>query len=75
MNKLFIRSLTEQIPIEIIYMAEHHNPTKRKIIIKKMNLDTVVAYCFLRKQFRTFRIECILAAYPLIDLQHRSLSQ
>ncbi len=75
MNKLFTRSLTEQLPIEIIYIASTNKPTKRKIIIKKMNLDTVVAYCFLRKQFRTFRIECILAAYPLINLQSRSHSQ
>ncbi|XXM73841.1 hypothetical protein ACQ0QQ_08135 [Lysinibacillus sphaericus] len=66
MNKLLNRSLTEQSPVEIIYMADPDKTTKRKVIIKKVNVDSVTAYCFLRKQLRTFRVDCILAAYPLI---------
>ncbi|NQD68265.1 hypothetical protein HP456_20360 [Bacillus haikouensis] len=66
MNKLLIRSLNEQFPIEIIYMAPHQQLTKRKIIVKRVNLDSIVSYCFLRKQLRTFRVEHILAAYPLL---------
>jgi predicted DNA-binding transcriptional regulator YafY len=73
-NKLFIRSLTEQSPIEIIYMAQHKQSTKRKIIVKKMNLDSIVAYCFLRKQFRTFRIEYILAVFPVKGFYERHSS-
>jgi predicted DNA-binding transcriptional regulator YafY len=73
-NKLFIRSLTEQSPIEIIYLAQHNQSTKRKIIVKKINLDSIVAYCYLRKQFRTFRIEHILAVYPVINFYERHSS-
>jgi predicted DNA-binding transcriptional regulator YafY len=74
MNKLLIRSLTEESPIEIIYMAQHNQSTKRKIIVKKINLDSIVAYCFLRKQLRTFRIEHILAVYPVIGYYERHSS-
>jgi predicted DNA-binding transcriptional regulator YafY len=65
MNNLLNRSLKEQSPLEIIYMAVPDRTTKRKVIIKKVNVDSVTAYCFLRKQLRTFRIDCILAVYPL----------
>ncbi|OIU72470.1 hypothetical protein [Rossellomorea aquimaris] len=74
MNKLLIRSLTEQSPVEIIYMADPDKTTKRKVIIKKVNVDSVTAYCFLRKQLRTFRIDCILAAYPLMKHNDRFFS-
>jgi predicted DNA-binding transcriptional regulator YafY len=66
MNKLLRRSLNEHFPIEIIYIAQHNQLTKRKIIVKRVNPDSIVAYCFLRQQLRTFRVEHILAAYPLL---------
>jgi predicted DNA-binding transcriptional regulator YafY len=71
MNKLLRRSLTEQTPIEIIYMTAHCNTTKRKVIIKKVNMDSVTTYCFLRKKLRTFRLDCILAAYPTMKYKER----
>jgi predicted DNA-binding transcriptional regulator YafY len=67
MSKLLTRSLIEQSPIEIIYMPHHNQLSKRKITVKKVNFDSIIAYCFLRQQFRTFRLEHILAAYPLLN--------
>lgn len=64
MNGLFKRSIEEHIPIEIIYLAKNQQLSQRKLIVKEINGDTVRAYCLLRKQVRTFRLENILSIMP-----------
>ncbi|HJV32176.1 MAG TPA: hypothetical protein VJ558_08255, partial [Bacillales bacterium] len=64
MNGLFHRSIDEHIPLEMIYLSENQQLSQRRLIVKEINADTIRAYCLLRKQMRTFRIENILSICP-----------
>ena len=67
MNDL-VRSLNEQIPVDIIYMSNHHIFTKRRILVKSMDEHYIRAYCYKRKLYRTFKKEQILST----QLSYRS---
>jgi hypothetical protein len=64
MNNLFERSKNENLPLEIIYLSDDHQFSKRKLIVKEINDEYIRAYCLLRKQMRTFRVENILSIMP-----------
>jgi predicted DNA-binding transcriptional regulator YafY len=64
MNSLFLRSINEKLPLEIIYLSEDHQFSQRKLIVKEINDDYIRAYCLLRKQMRTFRVDNILSILP-----------
>lgn len=53
--------------VDIMYMAKDNTITKRRIKLIKMIGDTVQAYCFTRHAKRTFNIESILAAQPIMN--------
>ncbi|GGH81074.1 hypothetical protein JOD43_002429 [Pullulanibacillus pueri] len=46
--------------LEIIYLDASNSMSQRKIRIIKQNASLVIAYCYTRKQIRTFYIENIL---------------
>ncbi|WP_026559914.1 hypothetical protein [Bacillus sp. J37] len=62
MNYFFTQSLEQNHPITIIYIAKDRSITQRKIIVKKVTKSTLIAYCLLRRQIRTFSIDHILSA-------------
>jgi predicted DNA-binding transcriptional regulator YafY len=64
MNGLIQRSIEDHLPLEMIYLSESKQLSQRKLIVKEMDGDTIRAYCLLRKQMRTFRIENILSILP-----------
>lgn len=64
MERLLSRAQNEKTPIEIIYMSSQHTFTKRKVIVNMVQPQYVYAYCFLRKQYRRFKIANILSAMP-----------
>jgi predicted DNA-binding transcriptional regulator YafY len=64
MDGLLIRSIQENIPLEMIYLAENHKLSQRKLIVKEVNNDYIRAYCLLRRQIRTFKRENILSIKP-----------
>jgi predicted DNA-binding transcriptional regulator YafY len=64
MNNLFLKSKNENLPLEIIYLSEDQQFSQRKLIVKEINDDYILAYCLLRKQMRTFRVENILSIMP-----------
>jgi predicted DNA-binding transcriptional regulator YafY len=55
-------SLENQVPIDIIYFSKCGEFSHRKVLVKKINAEKVVAYCYLRKQIRTFSLEHVLSA-------------
>ncbi|RTR30044.1 hypothetical protein EKG37_14190 [Robertmurraya yapensis] len=65
MDRLLLRSLNEQIPVEMIYLSSTNQFTKRKIVVSHINDTTIRAYCYLRKQSRLFKIENILSVMVL----------
>jgi len=64
MNGLFLRSLEEKVPLEIIYLSADQQLSQRKCIVKEVNDEYIRAYCLLRRQMRTFRVDHILSAMP-----------
>lgn len=64
MDALFLRSIEENIPLEMIYLSETNELSQRKLIIKEVNEEYIRAYCLLRRQVRTFRRNNILSIMP-----------
>lgn len=64
MDGLFLRSIEENIPLEMIYLSGNRRLSQRKLIVKEVNNEYIRAYCLLRKQMRTFRRENILSIMP-----------
>lgn len=60
-KKILIRALKEEKRLEIIYESGGVF-TQRKIKIIDLEDSTATAYCYLRKQKRTFKIKQILSA-------------
>ncbi len=74
LNTFLMRSLMDQRPIEIIYMTPRLQCTKRRILVKKVEKEYIMAYCFLREDIRRFNIRDILASSPLLPYQNRTIS-
>ncbi|MDP4161771.1 MAG: hypothetical protein Q8906_08280 [Bacillota bacterium] len=64
MNGLLQRSITDHLPVDIIYLSAAQKLSQRTLLIKEIDGSTVRAYCLLRKEMRTFRLENILSAMP-----------
>ena len=54
-------SMINSRPVEIIYNGEKEF-SQRKIKVVQIQEDTIVAYCYLRKGRRKFKIDHILSA-------------
>ncbi|MDZ5470393.1 hypothetical protein SM124_01395 [Bacillus sp. 31A1R] len=67
MKRLFLRSVEENLPLEMIYLSSSNQITQRRIIVREINEFTIRAYCHLRKQTRLFKIENILSLMPLTN--------
>ncbi|MGG3469862.1 hypothetical protein ABES02_20545 [Neobacillus pocheonensis] len=73
MEGLFVRSIEENIPLEMIYLAENKELSQRTLIVKEVTEEYIRAYCLLRKQIRTFKRENILSIMPETRPKNRFL--
>ena len=73
MDGLLIRSIEENIPLEMIYLAENQKLSQRKLIVIEVNDEYIRAFCLLRKQIRTFKRENILSIMPEASSKKRFL--
>ncbi|RHW43258.1 hypothetical protein D1B31_00845 [Neobacillus notoginsengisoli] len=64
MNGMLLRSMEENMPLEVIYLSKKNELTQRKMIIRAIRGNDVYAYCLLRNKLRTFKLENILSARP-----------
>jgi predicted DNA-binding transcriptional regulator YafY len=64
MDGLLLRSIEENIPLEMIYLSRDQQISQRKLLVKEVNEEYIRAYCLLRKQVRIFRKENILSIMP-----------
>ncbi|MGX6442214.1 WYL domain-containing protein [Neobacillus sp. K501] len=64
MEGLLLRSIEEKMPLEMIYLSEDNQISQRKLLVKEVNNEYILAYCLLRKQIRTFKRENILSIMP-----------
>lgn len=67
MRKTLERAVRFGESLEVMYMAKDGSISKRRIKVLHMHKDTCVAYCFLRKAKRTFLIDNVLAAVPVLE--------
>ncbi|WP_449622523.1 hypothetical protein [Robertmurraya sp. Marseille-Q9965] len=72
MDRLLLRSLNEQIPVEMIYISSSNLISQRKILVTHINDTTIRAYCYLRKQSRLFKIENILSIMAIKQIRELS---
>ncbi|API92730.1 MULTISPECIES: hypothetical protein [unclassified Virgibacillus] len=59
---LFKRSIESKQKIIIFYIDSDNKLTERYIRVIEIKENSILAYCFYRKQVRTFNIENILSA-------------
>mgnify|MGYP001025034413 CR=1 FL=1 len=59
---LFKRSIESKQKIIIFYIDSENKVTERYIRVLRIDKDSILAYCFFRKQVRTFNMENILSA-------------
>lgn len=64
MYKWLLKSARERRPVVIIYQKQDGSFSKRTIMVNKINTSFVHAYCYSKKQYRTFKLERILAVEP-----------
>lgn len=67
MKNQLIKAMQRNQIIDIMYMAKDGNITKRRIKLIKIAGESAQAYCFTKQAKRTFIIDNILAAVPVID--------
>lgn len=65
MNRTLQMSLEEEKCIDMIYMNKCGELTQRIIKVLEINEDHIKAFCFLRKEKRTFRKENILSVFMI----------
>ncbi|WP_010098445.1 hypothetical protein [Ornithinibacillus scapharcae] len=65
MQRIFQDSLEKKEKIIIYYIDQQNNVTQRYIRVLRIDKGSIVAYCFWRKEVRTFRVDNILTAGPL----------
>ncbi len=61
MAYFFKYSCENKVPIMIIYLAKDCSFTQRKVLVKKITSDKIIAYCYLRKQIRSFSLDRVLS--------------
>ena len=62
MNGLFLTSMEQQIPVEIMYISSKGTITDRLIIVKGIEENYIRAYCLTKRQPRIFILANILSA-------------
>ncbi|WP_255247456.1 hypothetical protein [Paucisalibacillus globulus] len=62
---LFLRTIENKKKIVIFYIDNKNQVTQRYVRIISMDDSSIVAFCYWRKQIRTFMLENILSAGPI----------
>lgn len=65
MKGLLKRAVESKEVLEMIYQNNKGEFSQRRIQVIKMNEESFSAYCFTRKQQRTFKISNVLSVGPV----------
>ena len=65
MSGLLQRSIESQERLEMIYLSEEGAITQRFIEILDVTPSFIKAYCYTKRQFRTFKRDNILSLAPI----------
>lgn len=61
MKGLLNRACESKTPIQIIYIDQDNNISQRTIKVLSVSNTNVKAYCYTKRQFRTFKLNNILS--------------
>jgi len=64
MNGLLKRAVESNEVLEMIYQNNKGEFSQRRIQVIKVNEESFSAYCFIRKQQRTFKLSNVLSMGP-----------
>jgi len=64
MNGLLKRAVESNEVLEMIYQNNKGEFSQRRIQVIKVNEESFSAYCFTRKQKRTFKVTSVLSIGP-----------
>ncbi|MGM8213373.1 WYL domain-containing protein [Virgibacillus sp. W0430] len=65
MKKIISRAIQSKEKIDIIYLSRDNQVSRRVIRVLAVNEQYIKAYCFLKKEVRTFRVDNILSLAPM----------
>ncbi|RYG71586.1 hypothetical protein EU245_13630 [Lentibacillus lipolyticus] len=65
MDKLLFKALQTRKKLEMIYLKADNRTSYRIIRVLRMHEDRVTAYCFTRREVRTFKKDNILSIGPV----------
>lgn len=65
MIRLLIRSLERKEKVMIYYLDNNNNLTQRIVQVVEADDTNLLAYCYFRKQVRSFKIDNILSCGPV----------
>lgn len=65
MKAQILKAFKYQQLVDMMYMASDGGISKRRVKILKVSGETFQAYCFLRREKRTFKMENVLSAVPV----------
>lgn len=66
MKAQILKAFKYQQLIDMMYMANDGSISKRRVKILKVSGESFQAYCFLRREKRTFKMENVLSVRPVI---------
>lgn len=61
MKNLFLKSMKERLPIEVIYINKQGKISQRIIRVLRYNNDDVKVYCYTKQHICTFKHDNILS--------------
>ena len=64
MNGILKRAAGTQQKLELIYITNENQISQRIIKVLAVTDHAIKAYCYTKKQFRTFKLENILSGAP-----------
>ncbi|KOP84133.1 hypothetical protein ACFFHH_20250 [Cytobacillus solani] len=69
MKSLLLKAAASGALLEMIYQDCKGNISQRRIKVLSVNEESLKAYCYIRKQQRTFKITNILSVGPVGNLR------
>lgn len=69
MRSLLLKAAASEAMLEMIYQDCKGNISQRRIKVLSVKEETFKAYCYIRKQQRTFKVSNILSVGPVRNMR------
>ncbi|SDJ52850.1 hypothetical protein [Salimicrobium halophilum] len=73
MNGILERAAGEKQNLEMVYMDGKGRMTQRIVRVVAVREETILGYCYWRKQVRSFKRDNILSVYPVEERKGMAL--